>query len=64
MVSNLVRELLAIVGLGMIGWGCWIIYPPVAGIVVGAFLLGSAIWGHYHAAKEPLRESGSSGDPE
>lgn len=38
-------DALALVGLALIGVGLWLIYPPVALIVVGALLLVGAVYG-------------------
>lgn len=42
------RDAVAVVGLGLIGGGCWLVAPALALVVVGAVLLGGAVWGHYH----------------
>lgn len=36
------RDLLALAGIGCIGWGLWLIAPPLALCVVGIFLFLSA----------------------
>lgn len=40
-----VRDALGIIGLGLLGYGCWLIYPPAAFIVPGVVLVGVAIFG-------------------
>lgn len=40
------RDALAIVGLVLIGVGCWLIHPPTSLIVVGFVLLVAGVGGH------------------
>jgi hypothetical protein len=42
-----VKDAVSIVGLGLLGWGCWLIAPPVAGIVIGTLLLTAGLAGHF-----------------
>lgn len=35
----MLRDVLAILGLVLVGYGCWQVSPPLAEIVVGAILL-------------------------
>lgn len=39
------RDALFVVGLTMVGAGCWMIYPPAALIVLGLLMAGIAIFG-------------------
>ncbi|SHF02100.1 hypothetical protein SAMN02745157_1456 [Kaistia soli DSM 19436] len=40
-----VSDLVAIVGVGLIGFGAWLIFPPAGYIVVGSLLLAGAVLG-------------------
>ena len=42
---ELARNITAIVALGMIGAGFWVVYPPAALIVVGAVVLAGIVHG-------------------
>lgn len=39
------NDVLAVVGIALLGVGLWWVYPPVALIVVGSLLVKLAIWG-------------------
>ncbi len=39
------RDLVGIAGLGLLGTGVWLVYPPAALIVVGSALLALALVG-------------------
>lgn len=39
-----IKGLVALLGLGMIGAGCWQLSPPAAWIVVGSALFGVAVF--------------------
>lgn len=41
---DMVRDLLAVGGAGLIAAGCYQIYVPAAFIVSGALLFGLAVW--------------------
>lgn len=36
-------DLLALVGMASLGYGCWLIYPPAAFIVCGTLILLGAV---------------------
>lgn len=38
-----VRDLLGLIGLCLLFYGCWLIYPPSAFIVSGVILIATAI---------------------
>jgi len=38
-----VRDFLGLIGLGLLSYGCWLIYPPSAFIVSGVILIATAI---------------------
>lgn len=38
------RDVVALAGLGMLGYGLWLFWPPAAYMAVGALLFGLAIW--------------------
>lgn len=40
-------DVLAIVGVGMIGAGLWWHYPPASLVVVGSIVLAAAVLGHF-----------------
>jgi len=40
------KDICALVGLLLLGIGCWLIYQPLALVVVGALLLFGAVFGH------------------
>lgn len=44
----MIKDLAFLLGLGLIGAGCWWVYPPAALIVVGALLLITSIVGHFY----------------
>jgi len=37
------RDFLGLTGLGLLSYGCWLIYPPSAFIVSGVILIATAI---------------------
>lgn len=39
------RDIIAAVGLGLVGAGCWLFSPALALIVVGSVLLLGSVWG-------------------
>lgn len=39
------REALAVLGLGLLSYGAWLVYKPAAFIAAGAILLGAALYG-------------------
>lgn len=40
------KDIVAIVGILMLGAGCWLAWPPLGLIVPGAIILIAAIMGH------------------
>jgi hypothetical protein len=38
------RDVLALIGLALLGYGLWLVYPPAAFIVPGAALFGIAVF--------------------
>lgn len=38
-------DVLAVVGIGLLGYGLWQIYPPLALIVTGVLVLAAAVLG-------------------
>lgn len=38
-------EVMAMFGFGLITWGCWEIYPPLAPIFSGTILAAFSVWG-------------------
>lgn len=43
--STGMREVMLVAGLVLVGAGCWVVYPPLAGIVPGAVLTLIAVFG-------------------
>ncbi len=44
-MREIIRDLTALAGLGLVAYGLWCIYPPIAWIVSGVVLLaGAALW--------------------
>ena len=42
---ELVRDFMALAGLGLVTYGIWMLFPPAALIVLGGLLLaGAALW--------------------
>jgi hypothetical protein len=39
------RDAVGIAGLGLVTYGCWLVWPPLAFIVPGAILVVAAAWG-------------------
>lgn len=39
-------DALLMIGLGLLGYGCWLVYPPAGFIAVGAVLVGLVLWSH------------------
>ena len=42
--AEVLRDLFAFAGVGLIATGCWMVYPPAAFIVPGALLFGLGVW--------------------
>lgn len=40
-----VNDVLAIIGMSMLGYGLWMVYPAAAPIVLGLLIIKLAIWG-------------------
>jgi len=40
-----IKDVVVIVGLAGIGYGCWLIYPPIMFIVVGIFVFAIGFLG-------------------
>ena len=39
------RDFVGLVGVGLIGYGAWLVFPPAGFIVPGAIMAGVAIFG-------------------
>lgn len=42
----MVRDVAALIGLALVSFGLWWIYPPIALVIGGGLLLAGSIWGH------------------
>lgn len=40
-----IYDVVAAVGIGLVGVGCWLVYPPLAFIAVGTILVLGAVGG-------------------
>lgn len=57
-------DLLVVVGVGLIGVGLWLVYPPVALVVVGGLCLAGGLVGarkRAHSASSGQAHSADSG---
>lgn len=53
MVSGIVRDLLAVVGLLLVASGCWMAWRPLGLIVPGALILAAVAWSLRGPANDP-----------
>lgn len=42
---GLFRDLMSLAGLGLVGYGCWLAWPPAGFIVPGLLMLSLAVFG-------------------
>ena len=47
-MQSAIKDVCAIAGLALVGLGCYLIYAPLAPLVLGALLLVAGVWGHFH----------------
>jgi hypothetical protein len=40
------RDATFLLGLGLVGWGCWLVSPALALVVVGVAAMSLAVLGH------------------
>ncbi|MEI9995105.1 MAG: hypothetical protein WDM91_10955 [Rhizomicrobium sp.] len=50
-IADYARLVFGCVGIGLIGYGAWLVYRPAAFIITGALLLGIAVLGSIRAAR-------------
>lgn len=46
------RAVLALLGVGFLGYGAWLAWPPAGWMVVGSLLLGAAVVGALRGSGE------------
>ena len=42
--TDLLHSIVTVSALGLIGWGCWLAWPPLAPLAIGVLLLAAVIY--------------------
>ncbi|HTK34560.1 MAG TPA: hypothetical protein VL358_04630 [Caulobacteraceae bacterium] len=51
MQAEIIRSALAVVGVGLVGYGSWLAWPPAGFLLVGAMLLAASVYGTLQARR-------------
>ena len=46
------KPILILIGLGLVGFGCFWHYPPLAPIVMGSLFLSAGIVSHFYSTRK------------